>query len=86
MSSWINDAAFLTIGQVAILGVALIGYLQSRMNARLSRKNADAIQEIHLTINSRLTEFKAQADALLAASVAAAHAEGQQAERDRKAQ
>ena len=84
-----TEAEWLAIGQFFTLLAALLAYLQSRRNAVKQKENNDAsraaIQEIHLTVNSRLTEFKDQTDKLLAASIAAAHAKGMQEARNRSA-
>ena len=62
-------ASLLFGGQVCIFLTAAIGVIQGL-------RNKQAIQEVHLTVNSRLSEFKETTDKLLAASVIAAHAEG----------
>lgn len=83
----LSEAEWTAIAQLLIFLSVVVTFLQSRMNAAATRaldekttkQNADsraAIQEVHLTVNSRLTEFKETSERLLAASIAAAHAEG----------
>jgi hypothetical protein len=76
----LTDAVWLTIGQLFALLAAGLAFIQSRANYKKqvedNKASRAAIQEIHLTINSRLTEFKEQTDKLLAVSIAAAHAKG----------
>lgn len=82
-----SEAEWLAIGQAITAITAIFAWIQSRHNARqqveIAMRQAventasrAAIQEVHLTINSRLTEFKEQTDKLLIASVAAAFAQG----------
>lgn len=81
MSVWPpSESEWLAIGQLFTLLAAGLAFLQSRSNAKKQSQNnaasREAIQEIHLTINSRLTQFKEQTERLLLASVEAAHAKG----------
>lgn len=82
-----SENEWIAIGQFFTLLAAGLAFLQSRRNAvKQTENNAAsraAIQEIHLTINSRLTEFKDQTDKLLAASIEAAHAKGMAEGRNR---
>ncbi len=82
-----TENEWLAIGQAVTALTALFAWLQSRTNAKRQTESAKqqainnlasraAIQEIHLTINSRLTEFKEQSDKLLHSSIEAAHAKG----------
>lgn len=65
-----STAEILTLaGQVVVFLTALAAAIQSF-------RNRGAIQEVHLTVNSRLTEFKANSDQLRESMVAAAHAQG----------
>ena len=86
-----HDAEWLAFAQLFTLLSALLAFIQSRINAYNQGKNAsrqdkanaetkDAIREIHVIINSglteRLTAIKEQSDRLLEVSVKAAHARG----------
>ena len=75
-----SENEWLAIGQAITAVAALFAWLQSRQNAKRQVENnaasRAAIHEIHLTINSRLTQFQAQSAELLKASVEAAHAKG----------
>lgn len=75
-----SENEWLAIGQAITAVAALFAWLQSRQNSKRQVENnaasRAAIQEIHLTINSRLTQFQAQSAELLATSVEAAHAKG----------
>ena len=65
-----DTLALLMLGtQVCIFLASIIGLVHTL-------RNKTAIQEIHLLINSRLTEFKDTAQQLLSTSITAAHAAG----------
>ena len=51
-------------------------FVAAAFSAYQSVRNKAAITEVHLMVNSRLTEFKETSERLLSASVEAAHAEG----------
>ena len=75
-----SENEWIVIGQAITAVAALFAWRQSRQNAKRQVENnaasRAAIHEIHLTINSRLTQFQAQSAELLATSVKAAHAKG----------
>ena len=66
----------MTEGSWIILASNALTLLTAAFGLLMGFKNADKIQEVHLTVNSRLTEFRDQTEKLLLASVVAAHADG----------
>jgi hypothetical protein len=66
----LTPAEWLTLaGQAMVFITALVAAVQGIFNRA-------AIQEVHLTVNSRLDEFKSTLEALTQTKVAAAHAQG----------
>lgn len=66
----------MSVAEIIALVSQMVVFLTALAAAVQSFRNKAAIQEVHLTVNSRLTEFKQQADHLRETMVLAARAEG----------
>jgi len=76
----VNNVEWLVIGQIFTFLAAVFAYLQSLQNAKNQKFNDErsrnAIQEIHLIINSRWSIFQEQTEKLLTEAYAKGVEEG----------
>lgn len=72
--AWMSNNAAIVLGLV-VLGSRIWSHFEHRAGQRQSAKNALGIAEVHILMNSRMSE-------LIKASKEAAHAEGREEGRD----
>jgi len=65
-----------TLDLSLLLGANVLTLITASVGVVKGFQNAEKIQEVHLTINYRLTQFQDQTEKLLLASVITAHADG----------